>query len=99
MEENTYSNKSKHRNEDEKKNLDRRLKIIAGQINGIAQMVENDRYCGDILIQISSASNALKSLGNEILKNHMKTCVVENIQEGNTEIVDELVDLFAKLNK
>ena len=99
MEENTYSNKSKHRNEDEKKNLDRRLKIIAGQVNGIAQMVENDRYCGDILIQISSASNALKSLGNEILKNHMKTCVVENIQEGNTEIVDELVDLFAKLNK
>ena len=99
MEENTYSNKSKHRNEDEKKNLDRRLKIIAGQINGIAQMVENDRYCGDILIQISSASSALKSLGNEILKNHMKTCVVENIQEGNTEIVDELVDLFAKLNK
>ena len=99
MEENTYSNKSKHRNEEEKKNLDRRLKIIAGQINGIAQMVENDRYCGDILIQISSASNALKSLGNEILKNHMKTCVVENIQEGNTEIVDELVDLFAKLNK
>lgn len=89
--------RSKHRTEEEKKNLNRRLKIIAGQINGIGQMIEDDRYCDDVLLQVSSAINALKSLGNEILKSHMKTCMVEDITSGNLEVVDDIVDLFGKL--
>ena len=89
--------KSKHRTEEEKKDLTRRLKIIAGQINGIQQMVEDDRYCADILLQISSATNALKSLGNVMLKSHMKSCMVEDIENGNLEVIDDIFDLFGKL--
>ena len=75
------------RNEEEKQKLIRRLNIIAGQVNGLQQMVTDDRYCADILMQISSTTNALKSLGNEILKNHMKSCMVEDIQKGNLEVI------------
>ena len=60
-------------------------------------MVLNDRYCADILIQISSTTNALKSLGSEILKNHMKNCMVEEIQKGNFSTIDEILDLVNRL--
>ena len=89
--------KTKERNEKEKKKLIRRLNIIAGQVNGLQQMVTDDRYCADILMQISSTTNALKSLGNEILKNHMKSCMVEDIQKGNLEVIEEILDLVNKL--
>ena len=80
-----------------KKDLNRRLKIIAGQVNGISQMIEDDRYCNDVLIQISSTINALKSLGTEMLKSHLRTCVVKDIKNNKLEILDEVVDLFGKL--
>ena len=83
--------------EEEKQKLIRRLNIIAGQVNGLQQMVTDDRYCADILMQISSTTNALKSLGNEILKNHMKSCMVEDIQKGNLEVIEEILDLVNKL--
>lgn len=89
--------KMKHRTEEEKKDLSRRLKIIAGQVNGIQQMIYDDRYCADILLQVASATNALKSLGSEILKSHMKSCMVEDIEKGNLEIIDDVFDLFGKL--
>ncbi len=85
------------RNEEEKQKLIRRLNIIAGQVNGLQQMVTDDRYCADILMQISSTTNALKSLGNEILKNHMKNCMVEDIQKGNLEVIEEIIGLVNKL--
>lgn len=89
--------RSKHRTDDEKKELTRRLKIIVGQINGIQQMIDDDRYCDDVLLQVASATNALKSLGNEILKSHMKSCMVEDIENGNMEVIDDVLDLFGKL--
>lgn len=89
--------KSKHRTEEEKKDLTRRLKIISGQISGIQQMIDNDRYCDEVLLQVASATNALKSLGNEILKSHMKSCMVEEISEGNIDAVDDVLVLFGKL--
>lgn len=89
--------RSKHRTEEEKKDLKRRLKIIAGQINGIQQMIDDDRYCDDVLLQISSATNALKSLGNEILKSHMKSCMVEDIKKDNLEVIDDILNLFGKI--
>ena len=85
------------RKEEEKQKLIRRLNIISGQVNGLQQMVTDDRYCADILMQISSTTNALKSLGNEILKNHMKSCMVEDIQKGNLEVIEEILDLVNKL--
>lgn len=87
-----------HRTEEEKKKLTKRLNIIEGQLKGIRQMLEDDRYCQDIVIQISAVDKSLKSLGNEILKNHLSTCVVADIKENNLEVIDEVVSLFDKLN-
>ena len=87
----------KHRTEEEKKDLTRRLNIIAGQVNGIKQMIENDRYCDDVLMQVASTTHALKSLGNEILKSHMKTCLVQYINDGKMEVIDDIVELFGKI--
>ena len=89
--------KAKHRTEEEKNTLTRRLNIISGQINGIKQMIDDDRYCNDVLLQVASATNALKSLGNEILKSHMKSCMVDDIENGNLEVIDDVLDLFGKL--
>lgn len=77
--------------------LVRRLRIISGQISGIEQMIINDWYCDNILIQILSTTNALKSFGNEILKSHMKTCMVKDIKDEKYEVIDDVLDLFSKL--
>ena len=89
--------RSKHRTEEEKKKLTRRLNIISGQINGLKQMIEDDRYCDDVLLQIASATNALKSLGGEVLKSHMKSCMIEDIEKGNFDVIDDVFNLFGKL--
>ncbi len=89
--------RTKHRTENEKKNLKRRLKILSRQISGIEQMIDDDRYCDDVLLQISSATNALKSLGAEILKNHMETCMIDEINKGNNEVVKDIISLMGKL--
>lgn len=89
--------RTKHRTEEEKKDLNRRLNIIAGQVSGIRQMIDDDRYCDDVLLQVASATNALKSLGNEILKSHMKSCMVEDIKNDNLEVIDDIIDLFGKI--
>lgn len=88
----------KHRTEDEKKKLIRRLNIISGQIGGLKQMIETDRYCDEVLIQISSVNKALKSLGNEILKNHLETCVVKDLKDDKLEVIDDVIDLFGRIN-
>ena len=89
--------RSKHRSEEEKEDLTRRLKIISGQINGIQQMINDDRYCDDVLLQVASATNALKSLGNEILRSHMKSCMVEDIKNDNMDVIEDIINLFGKL--
>ena len=61
-------------------------------------MVEDDRYCNDILIQISAINKSLKSLGNEILKSHLSTCVVNDLKNDNLEAIDEIIDLFGRIN-
>lgn len=89
--------RSTHRTEDEKKKLTKRLNIIEGQIRGINQMIADDRYCNDVLIQIAAATKSLQSLGNSILESHLKTCVTHDIQKGNLEILDEVMQLIKKL--
>ncbi|MFA7435229.1 MAG: metal-sensing transcriptional repressor [Bacilli bacterium] len=90
--------KSKIRGEEEKKQINNRLSRIEGQLRGIRNMVNQDIYCDDILIQVSAAANSLKSLGRLILENHIRTCVVDELKEGNDEIIDELIQAFSKLN-
>ena len=62
-------------------------------------MISDDRYCDDILIQISAINKSLKSIGNRMLKSHLSTCVVEDINSGKLEVIDDVIDLFDKLNK
>ncbi len=85
------------RSEGELRQLQNRLNRMVGQLGGISKMLEENRYCGDILTQVAAVESALQSFGYLVLKEHMETCVVENIQAGNTQIVDEAVELIKKL--
>lgn len=89
--------RSTHRSDEEKKKIIKRLNIIEGQVRGIKQMIEDDRYCADILIQLSAISKSLESVENSILESHIKSCVLTEIQSGNTEIIDEVMELFRRL--
>lgn len=90
--------RTKERTEQEKKALTKRLNIIEGQVRGIKQMIVDNRYCDDVLIQISAVNQSLKSLGTTLLKNHLSTCVVENIKQDNLEIIEEVMELIKRLN-
>lgn len=85
------------RNEEEKKNLLNRISRINGQINGVKNMIIDNRYCEDVLIQLSAIEKAIKSLESVILERHLKTCVVKAIEDGNSDIINEVVDLFKRL--
>ena len=85
------------RSEEELKQLKNRLSRMAGQLNGIGRMLDENRYCGDILIQVAAVEKALQGFGYIILKEHMHSCMVEEIQSGNTGIVDEALELVKKL--
>lgn len=93
------SGKHKERDEKEYRDLMNRLKRIEGQVRGVEGMLEKDAYCTDILIQISAISSALNSFNKALLANHMRTCVADNIRNGNDEIIDELVGTLQKLMK
>lgn len=93
------SNKSKSREEKEYKDLLNRLSRIEGQVRGVKNMVEKDAYCTDILIQVSAITAALNSFNRVLLANHIRTCVAQDIKNGNDEVVDELVMTLSKLMK
>ena len=89
--------KTKKRDEAEFKKLINRLNRIEGQIRGIKRMVENDAYCPDILVQAAAANAALNAFNKELLSNHIRTCVVNDIKDGNEEVIDELMDTLQRL--
>jgi len=93
------SGKHKEREDNELKDLMNRLKRIEGQVRGVEGMLENNAYCTDILIQVSAISSALNSFNKELLSNHMKTCVADNIRNGNDDVIDELLCTLKKLMK
>ena len=93
------SSKTKQRDDKEFKDLMNRLKRIEGQVRGVEGMLENDAYCIDILMQVSAITSALNSFNKVLLSNHVKTCVADNIKNGNDEVVDELVTTLQKLMK
>lgn len=91
------SGRSTHRTDEQKKELTKRLNIIEGQVRGINQMIADDRYCDDVLVQIAAVNKALKSLGNSILESHLKSCVAYDVQIGNLDILDDVMVLIKKL--
>ena len=76
-----------------------RLKRIEGQVRGIQSMLEKNAYCTDILTQVAAVNAALNSFNKVLLADHIRTCVADNIREGNDEVVDELVTTLQKLMK
>lgn len=86
------------RSDELKKNVSRRLNRAIGQLNGVKTMVEEDRYCGDVLTQLAAAESALRSVSRLLLQDHLETCVVERIQEGDTEVIDELLALLKQFS-
>jgi DNA-binding FrmR family transcriptional regulator len=77
----------------------KRLRRIEGQVRGIQRMVESDRYCADIMMQISSVQEALRGVGRELMRNHLKHCASTAIRSSDDEatvMYDELIDLMYK---
>lgn len=99
MESKNCCDKKTYRSNEEKKLITNRLSRIEGQVKGIKKMVEEDKYCNDILIQLSAIENSIKSLSNHVLENHLYSCVSNDLEKGNFEIIDELISLFKKFNK
>ena len=77
----------------------KRLRRIEGQVRGLQKMVEEDRYCADIMTQISSVHEALRAVGRELMRNHLRHCASSAIRSGEeeaNEMYDELVDMMYK---
>lgn len=92
-------NRVKERSQEELKDLLNRLNRIEGQVRGIKNMVEKNAYCADILMQVAAATAAMNSFNKVLLANHVRTCVAENIRQGNDEVIDELIQLLQKIMK
>lgn len=88
-----------HHSDKMKQNLTSRLNRIEGQIRGIKSMIEKDTYCDDVLTQIAAAQSALGSVAKLLLEGHLKNCVVERIQAGEDEVIEELLVTVNKLMK
>uniref|UniRef100_UPI0040297457 metal-sensing transcriptional repressor n=1 Tax=Candidatus Fimenecus sp. TaxID=3022888 RepID=UPI0040297457 len=93
------SQRKKERSPEEYKKLIHRLNRIEGQIRGIKGMVENNAYCPDILIQSAAVNAAINAFNKELLANHIRTCVADDIRNGKDESIDELVVTLQKLMK
>ena len=89
----------KHRDSAEYEALLKRLNRIEGQVRGVRGMVEKEAYCTDILTQVSAIQSALNAFSRELLANHIRTCVVQDIQSGKLEVVDDLLVTIQKLMK
>ena len=79
-----------------------RMKRIEGQIRGISKMMEEDRYCADVLTQLSAVQEALRGVTRELLKSHLRHCVASALRQGGdaaAEVTDELADLFHKSSR
>ncbi len=93
------SHRKSHHSDKVKSNLVTRLNRVEGQIRGIKGLIEKDTYCDDIITQISATQAALNSVAKLLLEGHLKTCVVERIQEGDMEVLDEVLVTIQKLMK
>lgn len=91
--------KTKHRDADELNSLMNRLKRIEGQVRGVQNMLSNNAYCTDILTQVAAISAALNSFSTQLLDTHIKTCVVNDIRNGDDEVVSDLINTIHRLMK
>jgi DNA-binding FrmR family transcriptional regulator len=86
-----------HRSENVTQALVKRLNKIEGQVRGVRGMIERDTYCDDVLIQIAAVQSAIDGVSKLLLENHMKTCVIDRIRDGDTEVVEEFLKTIKKM--
>lgn len=88
-----------HRSLEEQKKLIQRLNRISGQVGGVSRMVEKDAYCVDILNQVAAIQAALTGFSRELLGQHIRTCVAQDMRQGKPEKTEELVQLLGQMIK
>ncbi len=76
--------------------LQKRLNRAIGQLNGVKSMIEDNRYCGDVLTQLAAAESAVHTVSELLLRDHLETCVTERVREGDTEVIDEAMQLIKR---
>lgn len=94
-----HCDRKSHHSDKVKKNLVTRLNRIEGQIRGIKGLIEKDTYCDDVITQIAATQSALNSVAKILLEGHLKGCVVDRLQEGDMDVLDELLLTVQKLMK
>src|SRR5690625_3307931 len=100
MSEFLYDEPIVERTEEERQAVVNRLKRIEGQVRGIQRMIEDDRYCLDILVQLSAVQAALKKVGYTVTERHVKHCLNEAVEQGEgEEVMDELLRVMQQMAK
>lgn len=79
--------------------MQKRLNRAIGQLTGVKAMIEDNRYCGDVLTQLAAAESAVRRVSEMVLAEHMRTCVVEEVRAGNDEVIDEVMALVRRFSK
>lgn len=79
--------------------VQKRLNRAIGQLNGVKAMIDDNRYCGDVLTQLAAVESAVRRVSEMLLAEHMRTCVVEEIRAGNDGVVDEAMELVRRFSK
>lgn len=90
-------NKKDPRDQEMVKNLKTRINRIIGQLNGVNKMIDDNRYCHDILIQVAAIESALKEVGYMILEDHMLTCVSDDIKNNDFSSLKDALEITKKL--
>lgn len=91
-----HRHKNTPRSNELQRDVQKRLNRAIGQLNGVKAMIDDNRYCGDVLTQLAAAESAVRRVSEILLAEHMRTCVIEEIRAGNDEVVDEVVGLMRK---
>ncbi|WP_165173816.1 metal-sensing transcriptional repressor [Adlercreutzia sp. ZJ242] len=96
----TCACKHKHtpRSEELQRDVQKRLNRAIGQLGGVKAMIDDNRYCGDVLMQLAAAESAIRRVSEMLLREHLETCVVEEIRSGNDEVVEEVMDLIRRFS-
>ena len=88
-----------HHSDEHVKEVSNRLARAIGHLQKVKQMVENDEDCSEVLIQLAAVKSAINNTGKVILKDHMEHCIVHALEDGNTEMIEELNDAIDKFMK
>lgn len=76
--------------------LQKRLNRAIGQLNGVKNMIDDNRYCGDVLIQLSAAESAIHTVAEMLLQDHLETCVTDRVRQGDDQVIDEAMQLIKR---